>query len=167
MRTTQQKERTATMVSAIIGNQSLSTWRGAQGLFVLCDIIAWKGLHHRLRCRWGRRREKTWSATWCPFHQLHPPETWNYQCWDKAPCACCWMRTFLLLDGLHELPAALPIYSMLDETVKCAYTRGREASLVSIWYHGKWCLPSIYVSWLKRCYCPDAIRQLCGSRAEA
>lgn len=29
----------ATMVSAITGNQSVSTWRGAQSLFVPCDIM--------------------------------------------------------------------------------------------------------------------------------
>lgn len=33
--------------------QSVSTWRGAKSLFVPCDIMVWKGLHHRLGCRWG------------------------------------------------------------------------------------------------------------------
>lgn len=69
--------------------------------------MVWKGLHHRLGCRWGCWREKTWSATWCPFHQLHPPLMWNHQCWNKAPCGSCWMRTFVLPVGLHELPEAL------------------------------------------------------------
>lgn len=114
------------MVSAITGNQSVSTWRGAKSLFVPCDIKVWKGLHHRFRCMWGGWREKTWTATWCPSHQLHPPLIWNHQSWNKALCRCCWMRTFVLPDVLHELPAALLLYAKSNR--KVSILRGESGS---------------------------------------
>lgn len=106
------------MESAISGNQSVSTWRGAKSLFVPCDIMVWKGLHHRLGCRWGGWREQTWTATWCLSHQLHhSPVSWSHRCWNKAPCGCRWMRTFVLQDMLHELPEAPLLHARWNSKV--------------------------------------------------